>query len=303
MSIFKTAYDTTACAGLILDDVREKVKEAVILGQIQQNEDGIYEITGSQSFVREIPSFFHPILVDLGAHSGGEVLVIDSRPYYRAASYNQSAMITDAAGHSVLLMRAKLTKVFIGDFRRSMQAFSTVPVSVYSAMIADAISYRLMTSPSEYMTIRIIAAMFYTSLFSEDVDTTSQSFIDQISLQLNRSLSIPARDIRDVAEKIPFKLTDITSFCDAVKELVPNSRIKNLNFVTLATMLGGMWFGPQARELVNVSLEHPPTFIALVYKAYNDRSFRKSRLGSLLDNSYYKKQGQDFTGAINNMTR
>lgn len=302
MSIFKTPYETAACGGHILDDVREKVKEAIHMGQIQKNEEGIYEIATSQSFSNQIPAFFHPLMVDLG-DGDGEAIAIDVRAYYRTSGPMGSAHVVDQAGYSLMLMRAQLTKIFNSDFRSSLLGFSVVPVSVYSSMIADGISRRLNIQAQDYHMVRVMACIYYYSLFEDKVSTKSPAFIEKVTIQIHRATGIPARDIRDVAEKNSVELTDIESFCMALKMLINNVRIRDLNFVTLATMLNGQWFGPQGREMINVALEHPPTLQALIYQAYIDRSFKRTGLAQLLDNSFFKKQSQQYIGAINNMIR
>lgn len=302
MTIHKTAYDTTACAGLHLGEVYDKIKEAVIRGQLTVSEDGIYEIRKSASFIDQIPSFFHPVVLDVG--QDGQIVVVDMRAFCRVSTPGAEVQIVDQAGYNLARIRAKLTKVFNGDYRGSLIGFSPVPVNVFMNLIADQISRRLNIGPSEHFTIQILAGIYYYSLFEDQHDSNSPTFISRVSIQLFRATNINAQIIKDIAEKAsPVKMTNIDSFCDAVKLLITNVRIKDLNFLTLASMLTGLWYGPQGRELINVALENPPTLLALIYQAYSDRGFRKTGLAQLLDNSYFKKQNQNYVGAINNMTR
>lgn len=302
MSIYKTAYDTTACAGLHLDEVYEKIREAIIRDQLTISEDGIYEIKKSASFIDQIPSFFHPLIVDLG--QGEQAVVVDMRAFCRVSGIVSEVQITDQAGYNLARTRARLTKVFAGDYRGSLIGFSPVPVNVFMNLIADQIARRLNIGPTEHYTIQILAGIYYYSLFEDQHKSNSPAFISRVSIQLFRATNINAQAIKDIAEKASaVDLTDINSFCDAVKLLINNVRIRDLNFVTLASMLTGLWYGPQGRELINVALENPPTLLALIYQAYSDRGFRKTGLAQLLDNSYFKKQNQAYVGAINNIVR
>jgi hypothetical protein len=71
----------------------------------------------------------------------------------------------------------------------------------------------------------------------------------------------------------------------------------------LFTVLGGTWFGANAKELVAVALEHPPTWISILLAAFTERSFRNSQLGKLAERGSNKKTGEDFVVAVLNLLR
>jgi hypothetical protein len=47
--------------------------------------------------------------------------------------------------------------------------------------------------------------------------------------------------------------------------------------------LSSIWYGHGTSETINISLEHPPTWIALLYTVFSSRSYKKTRLSMLLD--------------------
>lgn len=303
MSIFKTPYDTSAFGGHHLDQIRNKVKEAVIMGHVSVNDDGIYVVTGTSGIIKDIPAFAHPIGVEMD-HGTPEGIVVDLRSYTSEDKLRGGWRITDEAGYSMATLRGVLTKKFAGEYGGTLRSFSTVPINVYSAMIADSATSRLSLDYSMHLKIQQIASIYYLSLFEDKLKSTDKAFIDSTSLYLARALSHQASDIKQILEILKdaqIELDDIDTFCTAVKTVITNVRVRDLNYVTLAAMLGGYWFGPLARELINVSLEHPPTLLALVYHAYQDRSFRSTKLANLVEKGYLAKQKQAYTGAIKNM--
>ncbi len=304
MTIYRTAYDTSACVGSKMQEVYDKTKEAIIMGHVQKNEYGIYEITSGTSFSDQIPGFLHPIALELDDLD--VVIVADMRAYYRlgAMGLGTQATVFDTAGYNLTNIRARLTKKFIGDYSSSLLGFSAVPVNVYTSIIADAIVKRLNLNIVDHYTIQLASGIYFYTLFEDRLKNNSPEFITKVSIQLSRSLNVKAMDVRDIAEKLSaVELTDIESLCSSIKLLLNNVRVKDLNFITLASMMGGLWYGPQGRELINVSLENPPTLMALIFHAYSDRGFRKTGLGQLLENNFFKKQSQNYIGAINNLSR
>ena len=85
-----------------------------------------------------------------------------------------------------------------------------------------------------------------------------------------------------------------------MKDTGTSPRLASLNAGFLVTAIGGVWFGANARENVAVSLEYPPLFITLVYKALMDRSYHSTMLSRFVEISNRRDAGKDFTRNLAN---
>jgi hypothetical protein len=44
------------------------------------------------------------------------------------------------------------------------------------------------------------------------------------------------------------------------------------------TVTRNSWYGTNAKEIISVALEHPPTWAAIVFTALNERTFKNSMI-------------------------
>ena len=71
----------------------------------------------------------------------------------------------------------------------------------------------------------------------------------------------------------------------------------------LYNALGNSWFGSNKTELISVALEHPPTWVAMIYTAVNDRGYRKSQIGAIALNSARKQSDKLLTRNVESLVR
>jgi hypothetical protein len=90
-----------------------------------------------------------------------------------------------------------------------------------------------------------------------------------------RSGKIRPEVVYTIIDKLgPIK--DLSSFCDNISKIVENVRLEKINSAILLTILNNSWYGTNAKEIISVSLEHPPTWMALVYTALSEKTFKSS---------------------------
>jgi hypothetical protein len=63
----------------------------------------------------------------------------------------------------------------------------------------------------------------------------------------------------------------------------------------LITILKSSWFGNNAAELLAVSLEHPPTWVSLVYTSLSERSFKNANLSKIVERYGKNNADNEFT--------
>ncbi|MOA32236.1 hypothetical protein D3C78_1534380 [compost metagenome] len=90
-----------------------------------------------------------------------------------------------------------------------------------------------------------------------------------------RITGVPPEFVLDVMET----MGSLHSAKDLIHEMSVNSRQQRtgeLQYGDLFALISTSWFGVNSRENVGVALEHLPTYIAMLYMAIAERSYRKT---------------------------
>jgi hypothetical protein len=94
-------------------------------------------------------------------------------------------------------------------------------------------------------------------------------------------------------------IRNVEEFCTQCQEATQSVRLNNLNVMTLTSIVGGLWYATNGRELMGVALEHPPTWLMLVERALSDRSYNSSGLGEFLGRGVFKRLSENYRAQIN----
>jgi hypothetical protein len=295
MSVFKSPYDTTAASGYKIDSIIEALQEAKIRGWLtgvsQQYGSPLLLVGGTGALDESVPTFYHPIAftvdkeqfvaVDVrstGSHSGQ---MGSFQPRSNARSEYES-----------ILMRGLLTEVWVNQGTEGLRNFSILPMGLFASWMAELIAKRLGLEVRDQFQVSILAAIFYQNLFwdKESVDTSDKTFLVST---ISRGMNIKAAEVYDLVEMYPI-IKSVGDFCTICQKANESPRLKQLNVGLLIQIVGGYWYGNNARETIAVALEHPPTWISLIYQAITDRGMRNSGLSKDLDRPGWKRQHDQF---------
>lgn len=306
MSISRTAYDTTACRGYLIQKIKDGLQKASIKNLIFPNQkfNNIYLIQSEHLVDELVPSFNHPI--EFSNSTGQLCVAVDVRPYGRKDSATGEYVVRDNNAYNGVIMRALTTKIWIYDDvgPNQLRTFSLLPLNVYANWIGEAVAKRLALEPNDQFTVSILAAVLYLNLFWTDDVSKSPSEMDKTFLvsTITRGLGFKADSVYDIAHAWA-GLRNVEDFCNACKDQTQSVRMRDLNPTTLFAMVGGYWYGNNGRELIAAALEHPPTWISLLWQAMTDRSYKNAGLAKILERSTYKRQSEQFNMALANLVR
>ena len=297
--LFKTAYETTACVGYRLDKTINSLNIAFINGDttIVPNYN-IYALNGGSATANDVPAFAHPlsILID-----GEERLFIDTRSFGKFDINQNEFKVNNQVDYDLLLTRAKLNDIWINHKPQWLRDVSPAPIAIFASWISESVGRRFALDPKEQFDLGILAAIFYISLFSESVEIDEHDKLRMIN-SITRALRASAEDVITILDKVSV-VSNVFEFCSKAEEVTKSIRLKELNPGVLFTILGGTWYGTNAKEIVAVAVEHPPTWIAILLSAYTERTFRSSQLAKITERTSYKKIGDDFVKATLNMIK
>jgi len=304
MSVFNTAYDTLACSAYspAIAQITKQLEDALVTGMLEPS-----PITPKVRFLKEvagvsnnIPAFAHPIYIRNPRSPDEEVVVVDLRFYGSIDQRTQQFTIRNQAEANLATNRAYLNAVWLFSDPKMLQSTSPLGMSVYASWIGEFIAKRLSLNPKEQLMLTILAAYFYCCQF----DTTGEFDEDErrrLASYISRNVPCSVRDAQEVIGEELY-LHNLNEFCAATYDATKAITMKNFNSRLLFETVKGSWFGgTNPRELVAVALEHPPTMLAIILAAIEDRSYRSTVISRLVERKAGKENDKNFVRAINGL--
>lgn len=208
--------------------------------------------------------------------------VIDGRPYMRWERRDDTYRLVAENDFSFQCARIALSLQAQGQGSSIFFGFGDLPIKTFTRWITLALSQRYGLSIEQQIAISVIAAYYYSARLSDDY-TISAEDIMPLTQQVSRVCMVPRPRALEIGEQLASKKGSITfntaeDLATAIAEFSGSVRLTELRFLDLYTIIAGSWIGVNARENVGVAIEHIPTWIALVYSALDENSYRKTIL-------------------------
>lgn len=303
MVFFNTAYDTTIGSSFVIDKTQIAIKESLVRDGLLYRDNGLKEhfdikpimVEGYSSGESNIPFFAHPMPV-LGVDKK-KYMCIDVRPYLSSGTQTDgSKYIKNQTEYNLNKARLALNIIWLTESPSKLRDISILPISVFSSWISEAITRRFALDPKDQFLLAITAAIYYQTLFTEFTILDDETK-NKIASPVMRATKADSKTVFEILDKI-VNLANITDFCSACKMILENPRIEDLNAGLLITIIGSSWFGMNAKEILAVSLEHPPSWITLVYGALTERTFKNSAIAKIAERHSGTKGGAEFIKAF-----
>jgi hypothetical protein len=290
MSVFQTAYQTSACAGTNLSKLTEALIRARVEGYIHPmtGYSDVFLVRRDRTVDEMVPSFEHPVVSEASGHP---VVYADVRSYGKLSLTDFSFEVTNQDGYDAATLRARLQQIWSNGGQNSLRSMR-LPAMAFTQWVSSNITKRLSLGPAEQAKLSILAGIYYLSLFRDKAGDGKDDKTAVIS-QVAKNTGIKPAIVEEVVDRVHY-ISDINDFCDVVKDEIKNVRLNNLNIATLFPIMGGSWYGANAAQNVAVALEHPPTWIMMIYQAVTARSFYHSGLAKMLEQNQYKNEARQF---------
>lgn len=300
MTIFISAYETTAGSGYskVIQNIKDELSVVEINGQFVQDENNPHVRRIYSHDVGSLSSFIHPI-VKKKDHDENNVY-IDLRGFTRLdrASGDYVVKLNNEAVYEI--NRAHLNEVWVNRDPFVLLNISPVPLTVFAGWISENIARRFALTPREQLSLSIFSAYYYYCLFTDN-DKFDEEDTNRIISSISRNLRCSSMDVITILDKVPFVVDSLKTFCSLLEEVTESIRLKNFSLPVIYQLLNNSWFGLNARELIGVALEHPPTWIALVHAAYSERTYRNTVLARSAEKKASKAAIDGFTRSIYNL--
>lgn len=304
MSFFRTAYDTTVGQGYPVGKIKAAINESIVRDMIQHVTElrdpitnglfGSY-VSGFYQSEANIPFFLHPLYLE-SEIKDENYLFVDIRSVITKHGTqffdNDAYRIRNKMEYDLLRSRLILNYIWLTKRPQMLRDISFVCAGVYSSWISEGISRRFALDPLDQLKITVLSAIFYYTLFMDRPNFDDDEY-NWVVGAVMKATKAPSKLVMEILDAVKgFK--NLKDFCEKIKEVLDNPRLQDLNEGLMISILGTSWFGTGSKEILGVSLEHPPTWIAVLYSAFVDRSYKNAVISKIAERYSGSKGGADF---------
>jgi hypothetical protein len=305
---FPDSYNTTGGEVLETSHIVTAIKQAIIRYETTplniKSRDGVEPLFITHG--SEVPLFTHPISILNFQHKN--YLCSDLRLFIRPSEdgkfnydLNGHNDIKNTAEFNFAVNRTVMNLLWLtgsSNVLKNTLAFAGI---VYTTWLAEAISKNYNLDFGDQTTLAIITSCFYQSLFSEDSELTEESK-QKMATHTMKASRAPSELVFKVMDQLK-PMTNVEDYCEQVKTILSNTRLNNFNLGTLLTIVRNSWYGANAKEIISVSIEHPPTFCAMVYASVIERTYKTSLIARISERFGKRGESDNFIKAFNDIMR
>jgi len=240
---------------------------------------------------KDITPFPHPII-----NTNNNWIALDLREVVGLTPDKENFTIRNQAEYDLRIQRFILTGLWAIGQQSSIYSLQ-FPREVFSSWLSDNITRKFGLDITSNVRLKVLAYMYYSSLF---VDEFTENEFTKVLIALTKN-GLPEDIVKDVYAKIE-NLNSIDDFIKSTFTVTGNIRLKKLDYISLLSVLTNTWLGLNSKELIILSLEHPPTWVSLVYSSLITRSFSKSYIATLTERLNKRKKGEEFLKELLSIT-
>jgi len=297
--MFLTPYQTTACSSYVVKGIQTALQRAEIHGDLAPavtlkgtTLKGVYIVP---PYVKDIPPFSMPLEFD---GQNGLSVAVDVRGLTKATGETNFKVVAGGEYEGAII-RAALTLAWMNGAAADMRRWNDISAKVFIRLLSESLSRRLNLGPYEQQALTVVTGLFYFSNFIPNDhigrnDSLSQDEKEKVIVAVARLTRISPQTVAGfLAGDVPM-IYSLDSYCDALRFVVKSPRLERVDAALIMTLMGGLWFGGNARQLVAVALEYPPVWLAMIYQALTDRSFHGAQLTKMVETENRNNAGAQF---------
>lgn len=240
----------------------------------------------------EVPGFMHPI-VDL---ANDKAVYVDARPYVTQRRDGDWS-IRSQNDLEALVRRARLSALWAEGDITDFLALGELPLKLYLNWVGNTVGRHLAIDPLTQFRVSALAGIHYLSQHYEADQLNDERYQVKIAEKVSRAMRGSLEEVLELmVDQDPLESLDL--FVGALETRTGSVRMNDVSVAYLFNVVGGSWFGNNAREVTAMALDHIPTWISILYQSMNDRSYRKSGLSQLVGTLTRAQEHKDFTRSV-----
>lgn len=220
---------------------------------------------------------------------------LDLRNFVKVSPDGTTYEIRNESEYRLAITRFILTSLWYVGNQSSLYSLELAHFA-FSSWLSDNLASKFGLDLGDKLKIRILANIYYARLFTEYPDSDE---LDKLLIRAKND-SIYPELFRDIYAKVSHDdaLNSIDDFCKQCYAVTGNIRLKDLDFVVLFNIIQVNWLGANGKELIGLALEHPPTWISLVYAAITQRTFKRNFVTTVVERLSKRGNGDAFVKAL-----
>lgn len=304
--LYTDSYQTTVGAAFVMKSVETAIKQALIKDGIDRvvlrvKSEGEFKpvfITGAYPSESDIPLFTHPISIT--GLNKQKYLCTDLRLYVKKDLdiEHLEAGIRNLTEFNFIKSRAILNLLWVNGYSSMIKNSLSFGASVFSHWLTDTIVRAYALDFKDQSTINVLCAFYYLTLF--DNDTLDADYKERLAVHTIKATKVPAEFVFSVLDKVDH-MAAITDLIQAIVDITENSRLNQFNLPVLLTLIKNSWYGTQVKEILAVALEHPPTWLAIIYASLSERTYKNSMLYKVAERLGKKGLADEFMSNYRNL--
>lgn len=269
---------------------KEKVKIKPFVGTEGELKPVVlYGITESE---REIIPLTHPFFSKENAW-----VVLDLRNFVKVDDKREGYEIRNESEYRLALIKYVLSSLWSVGKQSSLYSLELAHFS-FASWLSDNLASKFGLEFGDKVRLRTLAALYYSRMFS---DVHEDDELDKLLIRGKKDMIVPEL-LKEIYEKAG-NMNTIEGFCEMCYEVTGNVRLKGLDYVVLSNIISGNWLGAHGKELSLLALEHPPTWVALVYASITQRSYKRSFITTIVEKQSKRGKDVDYVRQVEILTK
>lgn len=302
-------YSTSYGSILNTDKVKKELQKYLITTPLRNlnyeyitNKDiKLVIITGCVLEEKELPIWDMPLLIE--DIKGNKHICVDLRKYVKTVDQQPlkvSEIFKDKSACTFILSAALFMADLAADeFAEYRKHFNTITLA-YSFLISYLVDVVIKLNPVEKVETEIMIAYLANLMLSPS--PKDEEYVPAIIARLSTakfSLPVNKKTIENVVKLyVPNKVVTIKDLVNGIKMTLPQEKGDLITDGILINTMSNIWYGPGSNETLLMGAECMGIWMALVYSALSDQTYKRSRLATILDKFSRNLNSKDFVKAM-----
>lgn len=290
---YLTAYNTIIGSTIKSIPLAIAVERALIDDDTRNSNMGIKPINdikpigliGNNNAIINIPFIPYPLLVKTNT---SEYLVNDYRPYTVALDSidnhtGDNYRIRNKIEFDLNYHKQILSLNWLSDQQtKFMESGLRFAGHIYCIIMSEILTQRFNLDFGQQVAIQVITNFYYISLFSDN-DTTDYEYIEKCIIKIASQLNIDTGSVDKIISPIKRPINNLNELAVVIVDQINDTKLKGLNAGVIINLLSRIWYGFNASSQISVALEYPPLWIAMVYAAINEKTYKHTKIAQVND--------------------
>lgn len=298
MAIFYSPYETTIGSKFNTDRSQAAIRQSLGLRypwmKINEANKTIFIYPNPV-----VPTFSHPLTLE--TVKGLTYTVCDLSSFIRERQEGEY-VVANKPLFSLQTIRTVLTSDLINNGTRSIKSLSPNVVKTYVDLITSSLSMAFSLNNEEVLALRALSGWMYYSMLHNDPYAGELEF-DALIAKLSREINIPSSFLYRYIDQEFYK--NVGDFLEKLRQKITNLAVQKINeglfYTVIAKNLNAnVWIGLEKQEILAMSVEHIPTFVATLVICLSEQVFKNAGLTKMALRNFARDKA-NFILAVNSI--